>query len=177
MTTKWLRQSEASMRFHSGRFCFLVKTRKARRTTESAMAPRPRIGSRKKRGWRYHSFSGNSSDDSRKIIRKTAWQARPKLRGGLYQRWRIRPPASTSVQKTVSGQRNSQSRCLRNRRYISSRNGARTRGINGPMAVGPPHSILALGPMGAFLIVEDLVQAAVEDRDHRVNLLGGDDQR
>ena len=29
------------MRFHSGRFCLRVKTRKASRTTESATAPRP----------------------------------------------------------------------------------------------------------------------------------------
>ena len=63
------------MRFHSGRFCLRVKTRNASRITESATAPRPATGSRKNRGCKYHS-SGKSSDDSRKIIRKTAWQAR-----------------------------------------------------------------------------------------------------
>ncbi len=59
------------MRFHSGRFCLRVKIRNASRITESAMAPRPTTGNRKKSGCKYHS-SGKSSDDSRKIIRKTA---------------------------------------------------------------------------------------------------------
>ncbi len=63
------------MRFHSGRFCLRVKIRKAMRMIESAIAPRPSTGNRKNKGWKYHS-SGKSSDDSRKIIRKTPWQAR-----------------------------------------------------------------------------------------------------
>ena len=38
------------MRFHSGRFCLRVKTRKASRTTESATAPRPDDRQQEKQG-------------------------------------------------------------------------------------------------------------------------------
>ena len=62
------------MRFHSGRFCLRVNIRKAIRATESATAPSPTTGNRKNRACRYHS-SGKSSVDSKKIIKKTAWQA------------------------------------------------------------------------------------------------------
>ena len=38
------------MRFHSGKFCLRVNTKNASRTTESATAPSPMMGNKKKSG-------------------------------------------------------------------------------------------------------------------------------
>ena len=75
----------------------------------------------------------------------------------------------------ISGQRNSQSTYLVKRRYIRQPNGRGTRGIIGLTTIEPT-STLELGPAVQIQFVEDLAQAAVEDRDHLVDLLVRDDQ-
>ena len=105
------------MRFHSGRFCLRVNIRKASRITESAIAPRPDdrqqeeeglkiplVGEVERRLEEDHQEDGVAGPGEReRLVVVEPVEDQP-------------PPTTTSVAKTTSGQRNSQSRYRTNRR-------------------------------------------------------------